>query len=272
MANRDTPGYRCRPTFSHHERIAVADAPAGGTAGRGADLSSHPTACGSIATSTSALAAGGPPSHAQPVRHVAPKQRPGCGWSCASSADLPSDRRPSHPATTPSATLAREAFFSDVFSSAAGTSHPVRRLCLSAFALAPSAADCHAAQAGDFRRVLHATVPTLPGDYPGEQSPTPFIQFGHHTIDGSVVRHQFGIAARPTTSTTIPMDSLALLVCHDGGLKTQMQSRLEKMSLGNWCRRKHRWDVPMGEVLENFSLGMESQRWQIILHWKSVIA
>jgi len=40
----------------------------------------------------------------------------------------------------------------------------------------------------------------------------------------------------------------------------------------NWCRRKHRWDVPMGESLANFSLGMESQRWQIILHWKSVIA
>ena len=26
-------------------------------------------------------------------------QRPSCGWSCASTADLPSDRRPSHPAT-----------------------------------------------------------------------------------------------------------------------------------------------------------------------------
>ena len=45
-----------------------------------------------------------------------------------------------------------------------------------------------------------------------------------------------------------------------------------KMSLGNWYRKKHRWDVPMGESLANFSLGMESQRWHIILHWKSVIA
>ena len=44
------------------------------------------------------------------------------------------------------------------------------------------------------------------------------------------------------------------------------------MSLENWYRKKHRWDVPMGESLANFSLGMESQRWHIILHWKSVIA
>ena len=44
------------------------------------------------------------------------------------------------------------------------------------------------------------------------------------------------------------------------------------MSLEYWYRKKHRWDVPMGEVVENFSLGMESQRWQIILQWKSVIA
>jgi len=44
------------------------------------------------------------------------------------------------------------------------------------------------------------------------------------------------------------------------------------MSLGNWYRKKHRWDVPMGESLENFSLGRESQRWHIILLHKSVIA
>ena len=44
------------------------------------------------------------------------------------------------------------------------------------------------------------------------------------------------------------------------------------MSLENWYRKKHRWDVPMGESLANVSLGMESQRWHIILHWKSVIA
>ena len=44
------------------------------------------------------------------------------------------------------------------------------------------------------------------------------------------------------------------------------------MSLENWYRKKHRWDVPMGESLANISLGMESQRWHIILHWKSVIA
>jgi hypothetical protein len=43
------------------------------------------------------------------------------------------------------------------------------------------------------------------------------------------------------------------------------------MSLENWCRKKHRWDVPMGESLANFSLGTESQRWQIILLWKNVI-
>ncbi len=44
------------------------------------------------------------------------------------------------------------------------------------------------------------------------------------------------------------------------------------MSLENWYRKKHRWDVPMGESLANFfSLGMESQRWHIILLWKSVI-
>ena len=45
-----------------------------------------------------------------------------------------------------------------------------------------------------------------------------------------------------------------------------------KMSLENWYRKKHRWDVPMGESLANFSLGTESQRWHIILQWKSVIA
>jgi len=63
------------------------------------------------------------------------------------------------------------------------------------FTLTQSAPDRHAAQTGDFRRLLDATAPTLPGDYPGEQPPTPFIQFGHHTIDGSMVHHQFGIAA-----------------------------------------------------------------------------
>jgi hypothetical protein len=63
------------------------------------------------------------------------------------------------------------------------------------FTLTQSAANCHAAQAGDFRHPLDATVPTLPGQYPGEQPPTPFIQFGHHTIDGPVVRDQLGIAA-----------------------------------------------------------------------------
>jgi len=30
------------------------------------------------------------------------------------------------------------------------------------------------------------------------------------------------------------------------------------MSLENWYRKKHRWDVPKGESLANFSLGMES--------------
>jgi hypothetical protein len=43
------------------------------------------------------------------------------------------------------------------------------------------------------------------------------------------------------------------------------------MSLENWSRKKHRWDVSLGESLANFSLGMESQRWPIILPWKSVI-
>jgi hypothetical protein len=66
---------------------------------------------------------------------------------------------------------------------------------LSTFALTQSTADCHAAQTGNFRRLLDATVATLPRHDPGEQPPTPFIQFGHHTIDGPVVRHQFGIAA-----------------------------------------------------------------------------
>jgi hypothetical protein len=66
---------------------------------------------------------------------------------------------------------------------------------LSAFALTQPAADCHAVQAGDFRHQLDATVPTLPGNDPGEQPPTPFIQFGHHTVDGPMVRHQFSIAA-----------------------------------------------------------------------------
>jgi len=45
-----------------------------------------------------------------------------------------------------------------------------------------------------------------------------------------------------------------------------------KRSLGNWYRKKHRWDVPMGESVANFSLGTESQRWHIILPWKSGIA
>jgi hypothetical protein len=43
------------------------------------------------------------------------------------------------------------------------------------------------------------------------------------------------------------------------------------MGLEYWYRKKHRWDVPMGKSLANVSLGMESQRWHIILLWKSVI-
>jgi hypothetical protein len=97
--------------------------------------------------------------------------------------------RLSHPATTPSTTPAREGLFFNALSSAAGTPHPVRRHGLSAFALTQSAADRHAAQAGDFCHVLDATVPTLPGQYPGEQPSTPFIQFGHHPVDGPMVRH-----------------------------------------------------------------------------------
>jgi hypothetical protein len=41
---------------------------------------------------------------------------------------------------------------------------------------------------------------------------------------------------------------LVQLQLQTGGLKSQMQSRLRKMSLENCCRKKHRWDVPMGEV------------------------
>jgi len=65
---------------------------------------------------------------------------------------------------------------------------------LPSFALTQSATDCHPIQAGDFRHLLDATVPMLPGQYPSEQSPTPFIQFGHHTIDGPMVHDQLGIA------------------------------------------------------------------------------
>jgi hypothetical protein len=44
------------------------------------------------------------------------------------------------------------------------------------------------------------------------------------------------------------------------------------MSLENRYRRKHRWDVPMGEVLQTSPLGTESQRWHVILRPKSGIA
>jgi len=72
-----------------------------------------------------------------------------------------------------------------------------------------------------------------------------------------LVTHGFGANKQNCMYPVILVHSMglpALIVdfrAHgDGGLKTQMQSRLEKMSLGNWCRRKHRWDVPMGEVLQ----------------------
>ena len=42
-------------------------------------------------------------------------------------------------------------------------------------------------------------------------------------------------------------------------------------SLRKCDRRKHRWEFPMGEVLRTFPLGTESQRWPVILRWKSVI-
>jgi len=66
---------------------------------------------------------------------------------------------------------------------------------LPSFTLTQSAPNCHATQAGDFRHLLDATVPTLPGHYPGEQPPTSFIQFGHHSIDGPMVRDQLRITA-----------------------------------------------------------------------------
>jgi hypothetical protein len=62
------------------------------------------------------------------------------------------------------------------------------------FTFTQSAANRHAAQAGDCRHLLDATVSMLPRQYPAEQSPTPFIQFGHHAVDRPMVRDQFGIA------------------------------------------------------------------------------
>jgi hypothetical protein len=61
------------------------------------------------------------------------------------------------------------------------------------FSFPQSAANGHAAQASDFRHLPDATVPMLPCQYPGEQSPTPFIQFDHHAIDGPMVCDQLNI-------------------------------------------------------------------------------
>lgn len=41
------------------------------------------------------------------------------------------------------------------------------------------------------------------------------------------------------------------------------------LSLENWARRRHRWEAPMGEALQTFPLGMESQRWPVILRCRS---
>jgi hypothetical protein len=65
---------------------------------------------------------------------------------------------------------------------------------LSPFSLTQSAPNCHAAQAGDFRHPPDATVSMLPSQYPSEQPPIPFIQFGHYAIDGPMVCHQLSIA------------------------------------------------------------------------------
>jgi len=83
------------------------------------------------------------------------------------------------------------------------------------FALTQSAADRHTTQAGDFHDLLDASAAPLPSHDPSEQTPTSLIQLGHHTIDGAMVFNQFGIAARSASSTAAPIDSLAILVCHD---------------------------------------------------------
>jgi hypothetical protein len=56
--------------------------------------------------------------------------------------------------------------------------------------------------------------------------------------------------------------------------RSQISNAIEarRMSLENRYRRKHRWDVPMGEVLQTSPLGTESQRWHVILRPKSGIA
>jgi inosine-uridine nucleoside N-ribohydrolase len=74
-----------------------------------------------------------------------------------------------------------------------------------------------------------------------------------------------------------PLDTCGLVRLDGKRFQTQrspISNAIEarKVSLGNWYRKKHRWDVSMGESLANFSLGMESQRWQVILPWKSVTA
>ena len=50
------------------------------------------------------------------------------------------------------------------------------------------------------------------------------------------------------------------------------RNRGSENGLENWSGKKHRWDVPMGGSLRTFLLGMESQRWPVILRWKNVIA
>ena len=56
-----------------------------------------------------------------------------------------------------------------------------------------------------------------------------------------------------------------------GGLKTQMQSRFKKRASKTGIGKNIAGTVPKGESLANFTLGMESQRWHIILLWKNVI-
>jgi hypothetical protein len=51
-------------------------------------------------------------------------------------------------------------------------------------------------------------------------------------------------------STIINANEVNTAALSSGGLQSQSQSMPPRMGIGNWHMRNHRWDVPMGEVLQ----------------------
>jgi hypothetical protein len=66
---------------------------------------------------------------------------------------------------------------------------------LSTFALSQASPNRHAVQSGDCGHLLDAAVPMLSGQHASKQPSAALVQFGHHAVDGPVVRYQFRITA-----------------------------------------------------------------------------